>query len=265
MSEPIYEDPSVPVVNGPSAASAAENRETSIFTRSHRSGGLHDNHGNRHGLQPLPPAEPKVLSSSRPTRPAMRRGRSVEARKKRGTESISPGRTQASRISKSVGNVRRSARIAERAKMKQDSSPPSNTVKATCQMSAKVVQTAVAEAPSSSKNPKGKKARLLTTETAKGATFVKRRNRKECQSEVAGNIHTYILFTILKPIPIIQRSMPEHFPRYPYYEFFFSFFFLSKKSTRHGRAEALRLKAMVQPCALIVECGARLRFLESLH
>lgn len=157
MSEPIYEDPSVPVVNGPSAASAAENRETSIFTRSHRSGGLHDNHGNRHGLQPLPPAEPKVLSSSRPTRPAMRRGRSVEARKKRGTESISPGRTQASRISKSVGNVRRSARIAERAKMKQDSSPPSNTVKATCQMSAKVVQTAVAEAPSSSKIQKGRK------------------------------------------------------------------------------------------------------------
>ena len=189
-SEPIYEDPSVPVVNGPSTASAAENRETSIFTRSHRSGGLHDNHGNRHGLQPLPPAEPKVLSSSRPTRPAMRRGRSVEARKERGTESISSGRTRASRISKSVVNVRRSARIAERAKMKQDSSPPSNTVKATRQRSAKVMQTAVAEAPSSSsKNPKGRKQGFLTTKTAKGGNL-RKASKPQGMSKRRGRQHS---------------------------------------------------------------------------
>jgi hypothetical protein len=55
--------------------------------------------------------------------------------------SISPDRTRASRISKAVGNVRRSARIAERVRRIQIGiSAPSDTAKATGQRSVKFIQ-----------------------------------------------------------------------------------------------------------------------------
>jgi hypothetical protein len=72
-------DPSALVLTGPLAASAAEHGESSILARSHQSDALYDHHGNRHGLQPLPPARLEGSPSSRPTRPAMPRERFVAA------------------------------------------------------------------------------------------------------------------------------------------------------------------------------------------
>lgn len=120
------------------------------------------------GVQPLPSPRPDASSSSRSTRPAVQTGESAKVsitRRGWGEKSKSPGRTRASRISHRIANVRRSARIAERARAQMGTSAPSDTVKATRQRSAEFVREA---APAPSKKPKEKKARLLTTKAARG-------------------------------------------------------------------------------------------------
>ena len=97
---------SVPVVNKLFVTSTAEGYGTPDSA-------VHDNHEDCHGLQPFPPDGPQACSSSSPTRPTMQREGSVgasTAQRRQAMTSMSPGRTRVSRISKSVGSVRRSAR-----------------------------------------------------------------------------------------------------------------------------------------------------------